>query len=82
VFDRRYYTAAQLGPTGFTDTGNFVARPFDSVDGEFPIRHATFYSPGAPRGVWGGIRLEFRHGLVKKLDTTAENRQDSQDFQD
>ena len=28
VFDRRYYTAGQLGPFGFTDTGSFIARPF------------------------------------------------------
>ncbi len=27
LFDRQYDTAAQLGPTGFTDTGNFIARP-------------------------------------------------------
>ncbi len=59
VFNNRYYTAAQLGPTGFTDSGNFTARPFAAVDGEFPVRHATFYAPGAPRGAWGGIRLSF-----------------------
>src|SRR5262249_7248131 len=27
LFDRKYYTAAQLGPTGFTQSGNFIARP-------------------------------------------------------
>lgn len=59
LFDRQYFTAAQLGPTGFTETGNFIARPFAAVDGEFPVRHATFYAPGAPRGAWGGIRLKF-----------------------
>ncbi len=59
LFDRQYFTAAQLGPTGFTDTGNFIARPFAAVDGEFPVRHATFYAPGAPRGAWGGLRLTF-----------------------
>ncbi len=59
LFDRHYYSAAQLGPTGFTDSGSFIARPFPVVDGEFPIQHATFYAPGAPRGIWGGIRIRF-----------------------
>jgi len=59
LFDRQYYTAAQLGPTGFTAQGNFVARPFAPVDGEFPVQHATFYAPGAPRIVTGGVRLRF-----------------------
>jgi outer membrane receptor protein involved in Fe transport len=59
LFDRRYYTAAQLGPTAFADNGTFVARPFPAVNGEFPVRHATFYAPGAPRGLWGGMRLRF-----------------------
>ena len=59
LLDHRYYTAAQLGPTGFTAAGNFIARPFVAVNGDFPLQHATFYSPGAPRGAWGGIRLQF-----------------------
>ncbi len=59
LFNRRYYTAAQLGPTGFTADGNFIARPFAAVNGEFPLVQATFYAPGAPIGIWGGIRLKF-----------------------
>jgi outer membrane receptor protein involved in Fe transport len=59
LFDHRYYTAAQLGPTGFTDQGIFIARPLPAVGGEFPIVHATFYAPGAPRGAWGGVRFRF-----------------------
>ncbi|MEO8663241.1 MAG: TonB-dependent receptor [Bryobacteraceae bacterium] len=59
LFDHRYYTGAQLGPTGFTDQGNFIARPFPSVEGDYPVAHATFYAPGAPFGVWGGIRIKF-----------------------
>lgn len=59
LFDRRYYSSAQLGPTGFTDNGSFIARPFPAVDGEYPGRHATFYAPGAPRGIWGGLRFTF-----------------------
>jgi outer membrane receptor protein involved in Fe transport len=59
LFDRRYYTAAQLVPTGFTENHTINARPFPAVNGEFPVVHATFYAPGAPIGVWGGIRLKF-----------------------
>ncbi len=60
VFDRRYRTAAQLGPTGFNDSGNFQARPFPAnADGDRPIRHATFYAPGAPRTAWVGLRYSF-----------------------
>lgn len=36
VFDSQYYTAAQLQGTAFTSTGNFIARPFPAVAGEFP----------------------------------------------
>ncbi|MBS1808340.1 MAG: TonB-dependent receptor [Acidobacteria bacterium] len=59
LFNRRYYTAAQLGVTGFTAEGNFIARPFAAVNGEYPLQHATFYAPGAPRGAWAGINLKF-----------------------
>ncbi|MEP7272779.1 MAG: TonB-dependent receptor [Acidobacteriota bacterium] len=59
LFDRKYYTSAQLGPTGFTATGAFIARPFPAVNGEFPLQHVTFYAPGAPLGAWGSIRLTF-----------------------
>ena len=59
LFDRHYYTAAQLGPTGFSDQGTFLARPFPAVSGNFPIVNATFYAPGAPFGAWGGLRLTF-----------------------
>lgn len=59
LFDRQYYSGAQLGPTGFTAEGNFIARPFPAVGGVFPVRQATFYAPGAPRGMWGGIRFRF-----------------------
>lgn len=59
LFDKRFYTAAQLGVTAFTAEGNFLARPFAAVDGEFPLQHATFLAPGAPRAAWGGVRLKF-----------------------
>jgi outer membrane receptor protein involved in Fe transport len=59
LFDTRYYTAAQLGPTGFTATGTFIARPLPAIDGEFPVRQSTFFAPGAPARAWGGVRLTF-----------------------
>ena len=61
LFDTKYYTAAQLGPTGFDDNGNFVARPFAApvIDGERALLHATFYAPGAPRMIWAGVRYTF-----------------------
>jgi len=58
LFDRRYFTAAQLGVTGFTDAATYIARPFPPADGEYPLRHSTFLAPGAPRRVWAGLRLE------------------------
>ena len=59
LLDRHYYTAAQLGPTGFAANQTFIARPFPAVNGTFPIVHATFYVPGAPIGAWGGMRFQF-----------------------
>jgi outer membrane receptor protein involved in Fe transport len=59
LLNHRYYTAAQLGPSPYDNAGNFIARPFPSVDGEFPIRTTTFFAPGAPIGAWGGIRVRF-----------------------
>lgn len=61
LFDTQYYTSAQLGATGFTDAGNFIARPFATpvLDGARPVVHATFFSPGAPRTAWIGVSYAF-----------------------
>jgi outer membrane receptor protein involved in Fe transport len=59
LFDRKYYTAAQLGSTGFAANGNYIARPFPPVNGQFPIQQGTFFAPGAPIGVWGGVKVRF-----------------------
>jgi outer membrane receptor protein involved in Fe transport len=56
IFDRQYSTASLLGPTGFTASGNFIARPFTNPDA---VQHATFYAPGAPRTAWIGVRYNF-----------------------
>lgn len=58
LLDTEYSTAAQLGPTGFTDAGTFIARPFPPVGGEFPIQHDAFLAPGAPRRAWAGVRIK------------------------
>jgi len=57
LFDREYATASQLGVTGFTNANSFIARPFPSSGGEFPLRHGTFVAPGAPTTLWVGARL-------------------------
>jgi outer membrane receptor protein involved in Fe transport len=59
LLDRRFYTAAQLGPTGFTAAGNFIARPLPPIGGEYPVAQSTFFAPGAPRAAWGSLRYRF-----------------------
>ena len=61
LFDERYYTASLLAATGFTASGAFIARPFQTpvIDGERPLVHATFYAPGAPRSLWVGVSYTF-----------------------
>jgi outer membrane receptor protein involved in Fe transport len=59
LFNQRYYTGAQLGSTPYDNAGNFIARPFPAVNGNFPLRTSTFFAPGAPIGAWGGIRFRF-----------------------
>jgi outer membrane receptor protein involved in Fe transport len=59
VFDHYYNTASQLQGTGFTSTGNYVARPLPAIGGEFPVVQAAFYAPGAPIAYWIGTRVSF-----------------------
>ncbi|WP_375287266.1 TonB-dependent receptor [Sphingomonas sp.] len=61
ALDRDYATAAQLGATGFDANGGFVARPFSGpvIDGERPLVNSTFFAPGAPRSIRGGLRFAF-----------------------
>ncbi len=63
VLDHHYYTAAVLGNTPFDNNYNFVGRPFPAIrgggDGNYPIRSSTFFAPGAPIGIWGGLRFSF-----------------------
>jgi outer membrane receptor protein involved in Fe transport len=57
IFDHRYYTAAQLNATPFDNSGHFIPRPFASDTDA--VRNSTFYSPGAPRGAFGGLKFIF-----------------------
>ena len=57
VLDRRYDTAALLGPAGFTSAGTFAARSLPAVNGSFPVPQTTFVAPGAPRLAWIGTRF-------------------------
>ncbi len=64
LFDRHYYTAAQLGNTGLTAAGTFVARQFAAYgagpqSGNYPIQSVTFFAPGAPRRAWAELRVRF-----------------------
>jgi outer membrane receptor protein involved in Fe transport len=57
--NHKYYTAAQLAPTPYDNNGNFIARPFPAVNGGYPIRTTTFFAPGAPINVFGGLKFIF-----------------------
>ena len=57
--NRKYYTAAQLGPMAFAPNGNFVSRPLPANGADFPLVHSTFFAPGAPRAAWASLRLRF-----------------------
>ena len=59
LLDHHYYTAAQLGPSPFSNAGSFVAQPFPGSSGNFPIRTTTFFAPGAPIAAFGGVRFTF-----------------------
>ncbi|PUA16932.1 TonB-dependent receptor [Glaciimonas sp. PCH181] len=60
VFDSRYDTAAQLGPTGFDANGNVSARPFGGSNAAgYAVRQSTFFAPGAPRLFWIALRYDF-----------------------
>jgi outer membrane receptor protein involved in Fe transport len=53
LFDRRYYTGAQLAASGLTPQGTFIARP------NLPVQTSTFYAPGAPRRIFVELRVKF-----------------------
>jgi len=64
LFNKHYYTAAQLANTGLSAQGTFLARPLPEYTtgpqaGNYPLESVTFFSPGAPRRAWVELRLRF-----------------------
>lgn len=61
ALDHHYYTGAQLGVTPYAAPfGPFNPTPLPAnSDGNYPYLSTTFLAPGAPIGVWGGIRYKF-----------------------
>jgi hypothetical protein len=64
ALNHHYYTAALLGATSFDNNYNFISRPFPAYTtgpqaGNYPLRNSTFFAPGAPIGVWGGLKFTF-----------------------
>jgi outer membrane receptor protein involved in Fe transport len=60
LLNRKYYTTGQLGTSPYNDSGAFIAREFTAYpSGDFPVRNTTFVSPGAPFGIFGGLKVSF-----------------------
>jgi outer membrane receptor protein involved in Fe transport len=65
LLNLHYYTAGQLASTPYNNDGNFSARPFPPYSAAlgdqavYPIRNATFVSPGSPIIVFGGLKVNF-----------------------
>jgi outer membrane receptor protein involved in Fe transport len=60
LFNREYYTAAQLATTSFNAQGAFLARPYPmDAAGNYPLQSVAFFSPGAPRRAWIELRLKW-----------------------
>jgi outer membrane receptor protein involved in Fe transport len=64
LFNRHYYTAAQLANTALTSQGAVQSLPFPAYTagpyaGSAPLQSAAFFTPGAPRRAWVELRLKF-----------------------
>jgi len=60
LLNRKYTTGGQLGSNGFAANGSYVARALpQNANGDSPVRGASFFSPGAPRAAWIGLRYSF-----------------------
>jgi outer membrane receptor protein involved in Fe transport len=63
ALNRHYSTGGQLASTPYDNAGNFAARPFAPLQfgGEtvYPTRSSTFFAPGAPVTVFGGLKVSF-----------------------
>jgi outer membrane receptor protein involved in Fe transport len=56
LFDPGIHTAAQLGSTAFSNSGDSSHDPFRPWAANIPSWNSTFLAPGAPRTLWVGIR--------------------------
>jgi len=64
LFNKEYYTGAQLANTVLTAQGAVQTRPFPEYTtgpaaGNFPVQSVTFFTPGAPRRTWAELRFRF-----------------------
>ncbi len=64
LFNKEYYTAAQLADTGFNAQGGVSTRPLPEYTtgpeaGNYPAQAVTFFAPGAPRRAWAELRIKF-----------------------
>ena len=64
LFDKKYYTAAQLANTGFTAQGAVSTRPLPPYTsgpeaGNYPAQAVAFFAPGAPRRAWVELKYKF-----------------------
>lgn len=64
LFNRHYYTAAQLANTAYTAQGAVQALPFAAYTsgpfaGSAPAQSVTFFAPGAPRRAWVYLKLKW-----------------------
>ena len=64
LFNKHYYTAAQLANTGLNAQGAVITRPFPEYTtgpyaGNYPAQSVAFFTPGAPRRAWVELRVRF-----------------------
>jgi outer membrane receptor protein involved in Fe transport len=60
LFDRHYYTSAQLANTMLDAQGGVASRPYSAnSQGDYPLQSVTFFSPGAPRRAWADLRFRW-----------------------
>jgi outer membrane receptor protein involved in Fe transport len=64
LFNKEYYTAAQLADTGFNAQGAVSTRPLPEYTtgpaaGTYPAQAVTFFAPGAPRRAWVELKYKF-----------------------
>jgi len=64
LFDKHYYTAAQIANTAFTAQGAVQSMPFPAYPtgpyaGQTPAQSVTFFAPGAPRLAYAELGMRF-----------------------